>query len=36
MRSTISCDHRVVDGATAAQFMNVFKRYIESPVSMLL
>jgi len=36
MRCTISCDHRVVDGATSAKFMNVFKKYIESPVSMLL
>ncbi|MGH7125123.1 MAG: 2-oxo acid dehydrogenase subunit E2, partial [Stellaceae bacterium] len=36
MRCTISCDHRVVDGATSAQFMNAFKKYIESPVSMLL
>jgi pyruvate dehydrogenase E2 component (dihydrolipoamide acetyltransferase) len=36
MRCTISCDHRVVDGATSAQFMNTFKRYIESPVSMLM
>ena len=36
MRCTISCDHRVVDGATSAQFMNAFKKYIESPVTMLL
>jgi pyruvate dehydrogenase E2 component (dihydrolipoamide acetyltransferase) len=36
MRCTISCDHRVVDGATAAQFMNAFKKFIESPVTMLL
>jgi pyruvate dehydrogenase E2 component (dihydrolipoyllysine-residue acetyltransferase) len=36
MRCTISCDHRVVDGATSAKFMNAFKKYIESPVSMLL
>jgi pyruvate dehydrogenase E2 component (dihydrolipoamide acetyltransferase) len=36
MRCTISCDHRVADGATAAQFMNAFKKYVESPVSMLL
>ena len=36
MRCTVSCDHRVVDGATSAKFMNVFKKYIESPVSMLL
>jgi pyruvate dehydrogenase E2 component (dihydrolipoamide acetyltransferase) len=36
MRCTISCDHRVVDGATSAQFMSAFKKYIESPVTMLL
>ena len=36
MRCTISCDHRVIDGATAAQFMNAFKKYVESPVTMLL
>jgi len=36
MRCTISCDHRVVDGATSAQFMNAFKKHIESPVTMLL
>ena len=36
MRCTISCDHRVVDGATSARFMNAFKKYVESPVSMLL
>ena len=36
MRCTISCDHRVVDGATSAQFMNALKRFIESPVTMLL
>jgi pyruvate dehydrogenase E2 component (dihydrolipoamide acetyltransferase) len=36
MRCTISCDHRVVDGATAAQFMNAFKKHVEAPVTMLL
>jgi pyruvate dehydrogenase E2 component (dihydrolipoamide acetyltransferase) len=36
MRCTISCDHRVIDGATAAQFMNAFKKHVESPVTMLL
>ena len=36
MSCTISCDHRVVDGAVAAQFMNLFKKHIESPVTMLL
>jgi len=36
MRCTISCDHRVIDGAIAAEFMGVFRKFIESPVSMLL
>ena len=36
MSCTISCDHRVVDGATAAQFMAAFKQHVESPVTMLL
>jgi 2-oxoisovalerate dehydrogenase E2 component (dihydrolipoyl transacylase) len=29
-------DHRVVDGATIASFSNCWKRYLESPSSMLL
>ncbi len=36
MRCTISCDHRVVDGATAAKFMNAFRKYVQAPVTMLL
>jgi pyruvate dehydrogenase E2 component (dihydrolipoamide acetyltransferase) len=36
MRFTMSCDHRVVDGATGARFLAVFKRIVESPLSMLL
>ncbi|MGB8222692.1 MAG: pyruvate dehydrogenase complex dihydrolipoamide acetyltransferase [Polyangiales bacterium] len=36
MRFTMSCDHRVVDGATGAKFMAAFKRTVESPLSMLL
>jgi len=36
MRCTISCDHRVIDGAIAAEFMGVFRKFIESPVRMLL
>lgn len=35
MRFTMSCDHRVIDGATGAKFMAAFKRIIESPVTML-
>ncbi|MBT4989397.1 MAG: pyruvate dehydrogenase complex dihydrolipoamide acetyltransferase [Rickettsiales bacterium] len=33
---TISCDHRVVDGAVGANFLNRFKFYIENPASMLI
>ena len=33
---TISCDHRVVDGAVGAEFLNRFKFYIENPASLLV
>jgi pyruvate dehydrogenase E2 component (dihydrolipoamide acetyltransferase) len=36
MNVTLSTDHRVVDGAVAAQWLQKFKGYIENPVSMLL
>jgi len=36
MRFTMSCDHRVVDGATGARFLAAFKRIVESPLNMLL
>jgi pyruvate dehydrogenase E2 component (dihydrolipoamide acetyltransferase) len=36
MKVTLSCDHRVVDGATGSAFLQTFKQYMESPVSMLL
>ena len=32
---TLSCDHRIVDGARAAQFMQTLVRYIEDPLSIL-
>lgn len=31
MKCTLSCDHRVVDGAVAAEFLGVFRDYIENP-----
>lgn len=36
MKVTLSCDHRVVDGATGSAFLNTFKNYMENPVSMLM
>ena len=36
MRFTMSCDHRVIDGATGAKFMAAFKRIVEAPLNMLL
>jgi len=34
MRLTLSCDHRVVDGVTGAQFLNTLKNMLESPLMM--
>ena len=36
MKVTMSCDHRVVDGATGARFLQTFKQFLENPVRMLL
>ena len=36
MKVTLSCDHRVVDGATGAAFLNTFKGVLENPMNMLL
>ncbi|OWP85420.1 pyruvate dehydrogenase [Flavobacterium davisii] len=35
MTVTLACDHRTVDGATGAQFLQTFKAYMENPVTML-
>ena len=35
MKLTLSCDHRVVDGASGAAFLQTLKGYLENPVSML-
>jgi len=32
---TLTCDHRTVDGATGAQFLQTLRQYIENPVTML-
>ncbi len=36
MTVTMSCDHRVIDGATGARFLQTFKTFVEEPASMLL
>ncbi len=35
MKVTLSCDHRVVDGAVGSAFLNSFKNYMENPVLLL-
>jgi pyruvate dehydrogenase E2 component (dihydrolipoamide acetyltransferase) len=36
MQLCLACDHRTVDGATGAQFLQTLKGYIENPVTMLV
>jgi pyruvate dehydrogenase E2 component (dihydrolipoamide acetyltransferase) len=36
MKVTLSCDHRSVDGAIGASFLQSIKKYLESPITMLL
>ncbi len=36
MKVTLSCDHRSVDGATGAAFLQSFKKLLENPITMLL
>jgi pyruvate dehydrogenase E2 component (dihydrolipoamide acetyltransferase) len=36
MKLCLACDHRTVDGATGAQFLQTLKGYIENPVTMLV
>jgi pyruvate dehydrogenase E2 component (dihydrolipoamide acetyltransferase) len=36
MKATIAVDHRVSDGAEAAQFMQALVRYLEEPVRLLV
>jgi pyruvate dehydrogenase E2 component (dihydrolipoamide acetyltransferase) len=35
MRVTMSCDHRVVDGATGAKFLQTFKKLLENPLYLI-
>jgi pyruvate dehydrogenase E2 component (dihydrolipoamide acetyltransferase) len=36
MRATMSCDHRVIDGATGARFLQTLKAMLEEPAAILL
>jgi pyruvate dehydrogenase E2 component (dihydrolipoamide acetyltransferase) len=36
MRITMSCDHRVIDGATGAKFLQTVRRLIENPVALIV
>ena len=36
MKLSLACDHRTVDGATGAEFLQTLKGYIENPVTMLV
>ncbi len=35
MKVTLACDHRTVDGATGAEFLQTLRQYLENPVTML-
>ena len=36
MTVTLSCDHRVVDGATGARWLSHFKKFLEEPEEMII
>jgi pyruvate dehydrogenase E2 component (dihydrolipoamide acetyltransferase) len=36
MRVTLSCDHRIIDGAIAARFLQDFKKFLENPAALTL
>jgi pyruvate dehydrogenase E2 component (dihydrolipoamide acetyltransferase) len=36
MHVTMSCDHRVIDGATGAKFLQSFKKILENPLFLIV
>ena len=36
MKVTLSCDHRVVDGAKGSEFLKTFRQFIENPITMFI
>jgi pyruvate dehydrogenase E2 component (dihydrolipoamide acetyltransferase) len=36
MNATLSVDHRAVDGALGAEFLQILKRYLENPILMFV
>jgi pyruvate dehydrogenase E2 component (dihydrolipoamide acetyltransferase) len=36
MKLSLACDHRVIDGATGASFLQTLKIYLEQPLTLLL
>jgi len=36
MRVTMSCDHRVIDGATGAKFLQTLKKILENPLLLMV
>jgi pyruvate dehydrogenase E2 component (dihydrolipoamide acetyltransferase) len=36
MKLTLACDHRVIDGATGAQFLQTLRSYVENPLTMVV
>ena len=36
MNVTLSADHRIVDGALGAEWLQLFKGFVENPVTMLI
>lgn len=36
MKMTLSCDHRVIDGATGAEYLSILRRFVEKPASMII